>query len=37
MITRALGPFPLIGLIAQGEFCHDRLYGYTGVLALILS
>ena len=37
MITDALGSFPLIGLIAQGEFCHDRLYGYTGVLALILS
>ena len=37
MILRALGPFPLIGVISQGEFCHDRLYGYTGVLALILS
>lgn len=37
MITAALGSFPLIGVISQGEFCHDRLYGYTGVLALILS
>jgi small ligand-binding sensory domain FIST len=37
MITDALGTFPLIGVISQGEFCHDRLYGYTGVLALILS
>lgn len=37
LITEALGPFPLIGIIAQGEFCHDRLYGFTGVLALILS
>lgn len=37
MIVDALGPFPLIGVISQGEFCHDRLYGYTGVLALILS
>jgi len=37
MITQALGAFPLIGVISQGEFCHDRLYGYTGVLALILS
>jgi len=37
MITAALGPFPMIGVIAQGEVCHDRLYGYTGVLALILS
>jgi len=37
MIRQALGEFPLIGIISQGEFCHDRLYGYTGVLALILS
>ena len=37
MITESLGSFPLIGIISQGEFCHDRLYGYTGVLALILS
>lgn len=37
MILESLGEFPLIGVISQGEFCHDRLYGYTGVLALILS
>jgi hypothetical protein len=37
MILQSLGDFPLIGVISQGEFCHDRLYGYTGVLALILS
>lgn len=37
MILEALGEFPLIGMIGQGEFCHDRIYGYTGVLALILS
>jgi small ligand-binding sensory domain FIST len=37
MILQSLGDFPLIGMISQGEFCHDRLYGYTGVLALILS
>ena len=37
MIVESLGEFPLIGVISQGEFCHDRLYGYTGVLALILS
>lgn len=37
MIFQSLGQFPLIGVISQGEFCHDRLYGYTGVLALILS
>ncbi len=37
MIRDCLGEFPLIGVIGQGEFCHDRIYGYTGVLALILS
>jgi small ligand-binding sensory domain FIST len=37
MILRSLGDFPLIGLIGHGEFCHDRLYGFTGVLALFLS
>lgn len=37
MILKSLGEFPLISVISQGEFCHDRLYGYTGVLALILS
>jgi len=37
MIRESLGEFPLIGVIGQGEFCHDRVYGYTGVLALILS
>jgi small ligand-binding sensory domain FIST len=37
MITRSLGDFPLIGLISQGEFCHDRLYGVTAVLALVLG
>jgi small ligand-binding sensory domain FIST len=37
MISRSLGDFPLIGLFGQGEFCHDRLYSDTGVLALLLS
>jgi small ligand-binding sensory domain FIST len=37
MIKNSLGDFPLIGIISQGEFSHDRLYGYTGVLALLLS
>jgi small ligand-binding sensory domain FIST len=37
MIKNSLGDFPLIGIISHGEFCHDRLYSYTGVLALILS
>jgi len=37
MIKNSLGEFPLIGIISHGEFSHDRLYSYTGVLALILS
>lgn len=37
MIKEQLGDFPLIGIIGQGEICHDRLYGYTGVLALLMS
>lgn len=37
MITGALGEFPLVGFSAGGEICHDRLYGYTGVLALFLG
>lgn len=36
MIREILGDFPLIGFHASGEICHDRLYGYTGVLALFL-
>lgn len=36
MITETLGDFPLVGFHASGEICHDRLYGYTGVLALFL-
>ena len=31
-----LGDFPLVGFFANGEISHNRLYGYTGVLALFL-
>lgn len=37
MIRSTLGEFPLIGFSAAGEICHDRLYGYTGVLCLFLE
>ena len=37
MIRDALGEFPLVGFSAGGEICHDRLYAYTGVLALFLK
>lgn len=35
-IRGALGDFPLAGFFGNGEIAHDRLYGYTGVLALFL-
>ena len=35
-IRGALGDFPLVGFFANGEICNNRLYGYTGVLALFL-
>ena len=36
IIRDELGEFPLAGLFANGEISNDRLYGYTGVLALFL-
>ena len=33
-IAGELGEFPLVGFYANGEISHNRLYGYTGVLAL---
>lgn len=36
MIEQALGSFPMIGFFANGEISRDRLYAYTGVLALFL-
>lgn len=35
-IRAVLGDFPLAGFFGNGEIAHDRLYGYTGVLALFL-
>jgi small ligand-binding sensory domain FIST len=34
LIREHLGEFPLAGFFANGEVSHNRLYGYTGVLAL---
>lgn len=34
LIQRSLGEVPLVGFFCNGEICHDRLYGYTGVLTL---
>ena len=35
-VRNALGDIPLVGFFANGEISNDRLYGYTGVLALFL-
>ena len=35
-VRRELGEFPLVGMFCNGEICNDRLYGYTGVLALFV-
>jgi len=31
-----LGYFPLVGVFGNGEISNNRLYGYTGVLALFI-
>ena len=36
ILRRELGEFPLIGMFCNGEISNNRLYGYTGVLALFL-
>ncbi len=35
-IAEALGDVPLIGFFANGEISNNRIYGYTGVLTLLL-
>jgi small ligand-binding sensory domain FIST len=34
LIQAELGDVPIVGFFANGEISHNRLYGYTGVLAL---
>lgn len=36
LIEETFGDFPLTGFFANGEFCRDRIYAYTGVLTLFL-
>jgi small ligand-binding sensory domain FIST len=36
IVRRELGDFPLAGMFCNGEISNDRLYGYTGVLALFV-
>jgi small ligand-binding sensory domain FIST len=34
LVQSELGDLPLAGFFANGEISNDRLYGYTGVLAV---
>ena len=34
LVQSALGDVPLVGFFANGEISGERIYGYTGVLAL---
>ncbi len=34
ILRRELGDIPLVGMFCNGEISNNRLYGYTGVLAL---
>jgi small ligand-binding sensory domain FIST len=34
LVQSCLGDVPLVGFYANGEISGDRIYGYTGVLAL---
>lgn len=36
ILREELGDVPLVGFFCNGEVSHDRVYGYTGVLALFL-
>jgi small ligand-binding sensory domain FIST len=36
LVRRALGDFPMVGFYGGGEISNNRLYGYTGVLALFV-
>jgi small ligand-binding sensory domain FIST len=36
LIREIFGDMPLTGFFANGEICNNRLYGYTGVLTLLL-
>lgn len=36
LIEKLLGDVPLVGFYGNGEISNNRLYGYTGVLALFL-
>jgi len=36
LVQRELGDIPLVGMFCNGEISNNRLYGYTGVLALFV-
>ena len=35
LLRREIGDIPLAGMSCDGEISNARLYGYTGVLALL--
>ena len=35
LLRAGIGDLPLVGLFCDGEIFDGRLYGYTGVLALL--
>ena len=35
LLRREIGDIPLAGMFCDGEISNARLYGYTGVLALL--
>jgi small ligand-binding sensory domain FIST len=34
IIREVLGDFPIVGFFANGEISRDRVYAYTGVIAV---
>ena len=36
-MQHALGDVPLVGFFAAGEIARHHLYGYTGVLTVVLA
>lgn len=37
ILEEELGALPMVGFSANGEICRDRLYAYTGVLAVMVG
>jgi small ligand-binding sensory domain FIST len=37
ILRHALGPVPLVGLLAGGEIAHEAVHGFSGVLTIFLN